>query len=835
MGSRLRENPAHVFECFFEIVIPNENEKRAWILQKYPEDYDDKEVLKSVPEFACPCEFTNSAIQHFSFVLTNLDSKWSFGYCRHSPNSPTLIAIISHLPWHETFYKILNQVSDLTNAKESSILPNFLECLYNTPVPDPGLNLHLLYDEKEFIVYCPNHLKLPSIPENRNLTEYFNAIDAHNMMVIFASMLHERRILVTSKKLSRLSACVQAANSLISPMNWQHIFIPILPKHLIDYLSAPMPFLIGVPSVTFEQFRQSELSEVVILDADNNRVKTPFEDLETLPPEIVSSLKRSLKNPNMMLGDGVSRAFMKALVKLIGGYRDSLKFTLGQKISFDEDAFIQTRPASVQPFLETMLHLQIFQQFIESRLDMLNSGVGFSDEFEYEVNTYEVHSNNNLKTQYKEWVTTMKKEGGAFLKNVKSKTNPAVKHAYKQVKDKGKRAYKDIRSKIQDIQKHPSQTDLRFDHKFVKPKSAPSSPTRVRANPFASKRISYNYNDSSKSNVFESVNLPSNVTGVRRYKMLTVDELSLPSEDSTDGRSSPSLQHIDMDLMEDLREVIYKRCSVSSDNINSFGILDESIEDVSSEVVLGFSDSFCISTEPLPAPIPPPRSRRNTKPSTADISVNSSSESQNLSCNSVEDALIQLESIDDVSLFDPLKETTDKESDLLSFLAPMSTSDSRVTELKNTIQHITSNQMNSHPRGYFPAFGAARVAQPGLVLQRYPIAYNPQSSQGTHSNGFGSNFGGTPVQEIKPPLPPKEKKSSSTFFVASSELTEVEKDLLSDYGLSGTSLFSESATPVSHVVDNSGLDMLSNKGQAVRPPRLKQKDATAQPTWQKFT
>jgi hypothetical protein len=52
-------------------------------------------------------------------------------------------------------------------------------------------------------------MNLPSVPENRNLTEYINAVDTHNMLLIFASMLYERRILVTSKKLSRLSACVQ--------------------------------------------------------------------------------------------------------------------------------------------------------------------------------------------------------------------------------------------------------------------------------------------------------------------------------------------------------------------------------------------------------------------------------------------------------------------------------------------------------------------------------------------------------------------------------------------------------------------------------------------------
>lgn len=86
----------------------------------------------------------------------------------------------------------------------------------------------------------------------RNLTEYFNAVDKHNMMVIFASMLYERRIIFTSKKLKRLSACVQSANDIIYPMIWQHIFIPVLPMSLMDYLLAPMPFLIGVPEDVFK-------------------------------------------------------------------------------------------------------------------------------------------------------------------------------------------------------------------------------------------------------------------------------------------------------------------------------------------------------------------------------------------------------------------------------------------------------------------------------------------------------------------------------------------------------------------------------------------------------
>lgn len=39
----------------------------------------------------------------------------------------------------------------------------------------------------------------------RNLTEYFVAVDVNNMLQLYASMLHERRIVITSAKLSTVS------------------------------------------------------------------------------------------------------------------------------------------------------------------------------------------------------------------------------------------------------------------------------------------------------------------------------------------------------------------------------------------------------------------------------------------------------------------------------------------------------------------------------------------------------------------------------------------------------------------------------------------------------
>lgn len=52
---------------------------------------------------------------------------------------------------------------------------------------------------------------------------------------------------------------------------------------------------------------------------------------------------------------------------------------------------------------------------------MLNKGEGFTDEFEMEVHIYSEKSSGKLKQQYKDWTSTMKKEGTAFFKSVKDK------------------------------------------------------------------------------------------------------------------------------------------------------------------------------------------------------------------------------------------------------------------------------------------------------------------------------------------------------------------------------------------------------------------------------
>ncbi|BFZ05834.1 hypothetical protein BsWGS_08873 [Bradybaena similaris] len=439
MGSRIREKVEHLFEVFVEIAKPNGVDEAPFIIQQYPPDYDDKEVLMNIPKFAYPCPTDASKVDHFTFVLTDLDSMFRFGYSRHATGHQTCLCIVSWLPWFEIFYKMLDFLAEITNRSEKNDITHFLQVAHNHEIPLPRISVTIVANEEMFNFTTPDPNMLPSIPHSRNLTEYYSAVDPYNMMVIFASMLHERRIYMTSKKLSRLTACIHAAEALLYPMHWQHLYIPVLPSYLIDYVSAPMPFLIGVHSNLVEKLKQNrvDVGDAVVVDLDANTVISEYDDLGDLPEDVSSYLKRNLKaDSTVKTGDAISLAFLHALVRLIGGYRDALKFRPGEPITFDPEAFVRSRPSqSTQAFLEGMLTLQIFQQFIYGRLEILNSGAGFRDIFEVQATLYTDKLNSQSK--YKEWLKSVKKSGKKGWNGLKIK-----------MKEQGKRAMADFKTRL---------------------------------------------------------------------------------------------------------------------------------------------------------------------------------------------------------------------------------------------------------------------------------------------------------------------------------------------------------------------------------------------------
>ncbi|XP_029356125.1 DENN domain-containing protein 1B isoform X2 [Echeneis naucrates] len=430
MDSRIKENPERTFDLVVQVACPASENEDPTVLWNFPQDHTDQEVLQMIPKFCFPFDVesvSQSQVgQNFTFVLTDIESKQRFGFCRLTQGCRVCICLLSYLPWFEIYYKLLNTLADYLTKQQENDLNDMLNSLYELPVPMPftpvSLSVHSYF-------IAPDINGLPTIPESRNLTEYFVAVDVNNMLQLYASMLHERRIIITSSKLSTLTACVHGAAALLFPMYWQHIFIPVLPPHLLDYCCAPMPYFVGVHLSLLERARSRSLEDVIILNVDNNTIESPFDDLQNLPSDVVSSLKSKLKKQSTATGDGVARAFLRAQAALFGSYRDALRYKPGEPITFCEESFVNHRSSTMRSFLSMAVNLQLFKQFIDGRLAKLNTGRGFTDVFEEEITEGGFCGSNSRS--YQQWMHTVKR-GGAFFNTAVTK---AKRHAKRGIRD----------------------------------------------------------------------------------------------------------------------------------------------------------------------------------------------------------------------------------------------------------------------------------------------------------------------------------------------------------------------------------------------------------------
>lgn len=58
-------------------------------------------------------------------------------------------------------------------------------------------------------------------------SELFRCLSAENVLLLFAAVLAERRILFVSARLKTLTLAAEAICSLLFPLFWRHIYIPV--------------------------------------------------------------------------------------------------------------------------------------------------------------------------------------------------------------------------------------------------------------------------------------------------------------------------------------------------------------------------------------------------------------------------------------------------------------------------------------------------------------------------------------------------------------------------------------------------------------------------------
>ena len=130
---------------------------------------------------------------------------------------------------------------------------------------------------------------------------------------IMSALLSERRVILISTSPTRLAACSHAAISMLAQglLHWQHLYIPVLPPHLWQYLAAPYPYLIGILAAVAPRLDRTDgLGEVFCIHLDTNQLETRGMDAIDIPRRL-PDLFQAVENSNIV-ADNMNAPFAAA-------------------------------------------------------------------------------------------------------------------------------------------------------------------------------------------------------------------------------------------------------------------------------------------------------------------------------------------------------------------------------------------------------------------------------------------------------------------------------------------------------------------------------------------
>ncbi|MGH0188520.1 UNVERIFIED_CONTAM: hypothetical protein FKN15_030238, partial [Acipenser sinensis] len=215
---------------------------------------------------------------------------------------------------------------------------------------------------------------LDPLLEHVDFRTLFKCLKDEEVLQVFASTVLERRIIFVADELSTLSQCIHAVAALLTPFIWQHTFISIVPKILIDVVMAPTPYLLGVQKQLLEEVMDN--SDILIVDLSEGSNKTFIQKLgdekSVLPPklqtEILQALSARKENSTPEeLNKIVSAAFVPFFVKTVGHFSSHVKRNgKGGRGEFQKKSFCKAvESKTTRKFVKKFIQTQMFDLFIQ--------------------------------------------------------------------------------------------------------------------------------------------------------------------------------------------------------------------------------------------------------------------------------------------------------------------------------------------------------------------------------------------------------------------------------------------------------------------------------------
>ena len=379
--------------------------------------------------------------EQYTFSLTESDGSRTTGYCRRflppgeGARYPVVACILSRrTTWFTFFFQHLERAEEHVHpllsgdatpsgAFSSSPVAAYLRALCARPVPPPGALVAVPLPWHRVGTGFPSDAlsRAPAAPradghdpDVRFAPLMFQGVTVHATLALFAALCFERRVVISGGDLSTLSAAVHAAAASLFPMRWQHIFLPLTPAAFVEYLTAPMPFLVGLPTSLLPAVRALPTEEVFHLNLDDGEYTYFPEDLDALPTRPTRALQSALEAQMRTVRHddaAIAAAFRKFFSAVLGPYRRYVT-SEGERepprdavaaggLWLDQDAFEAAAPTRrTREMLRRARNTQMFEVFTRERLAAMSGGktdadgetatswcaeVDFDDEFADEV------------------------------------------------------------------------------------------------------------------------------------------------------------------------------------------------------------------------------------------------------------------------------------------------------------------------------------------------------------------------------------------------------------------------------------------------------------------
>uniref|UniRef100_A0AAZ3QKQ5 SET binding factor 2 n=1 Tax=Oncorhynchus tshawytscha TaxID=74940 RepID=A0AAZ3QKQ5_ONCTS len=304
--------------------------------------------------------------------------------------APKSLILVSRLDYPEIFRGCLGLIYtvyvDSLPFPLEGLVSNLFTCM--VPVAGGSQKLFSLGAGDRQLIQTPLNDNLPVTCKSVALL--FQQLGIQNVLSLFCAVLTEHKVLFHSTSYQRLGEASRALEALMFPLKYSYPYIPILPSRLLEVLSSPTPFIIGVHSMFQSEIQ--ELLDVIIADLDGGTIKIPeCIHLSQLPEPLLHTTQTALSlvlHPDLEIADNafppprtapsnlklldkeVRAVFLRLFAQLFQGYRSCLQLIRIHSepvIHFHKTAFLGQRGLIENDFLTKVLDGMAFAGFVSER------------------------------------------------------------------------------------------------------------------------------------------------------------------------------------------------------------------------------------------------------------------------------------------------------------------------------------------------------------------------------------------------------------------------------------------------------------------------------------